>query len=159
VPALVQEVLNEARGLSRDGRHQFSAEVDPKLWIKGSSKELHSAFSNLVSNAVRYSPEGGNIELRWQSGVDGAQFSVKDHGIGIESLHIERLTERFYRVNKDRSRGSGGTGLGLAIVKHVLQRHDARLHIDSEPGKGSTFTCEFPATRIVLAPVRVTANG
>lgn len=159
VPVLIQEVLNEARGLSREGKHQFSADIEPRLWLRGNSKELHSAFSNLVSNAVRYSPDGGRIHLSWKAQGAGAGFSVKDEGLGIEAMHIERLTERFYRVNKDRSRGTGGTGLGLAIVKHVLQRHEGRLEVESEPGKGSCFTCLFPQERVIVAPTREAAVG
>ena len=105
----------------------------------GSAEELRSAFANLASNAVRYTPEGGKIHLAW----NGSSFSVSDSGIGIEPKHISRLTERFYRVDKSRSRETQGTGLGLAIVKHVLLRHGGKLTITSEPGKGSTFTATF----------------
>jgi two-component system phosphate regulon sensor histidine kinase PhoR len=109
---------------------------------------VRSAFANLVFNAVHYTPEGGKIALLWCADDDGARFTVADTGVGIEAKHIPRLTERFYRVDVARSRESGGTGLGLAIVKHVLSRHEAALHIHSEPGRGSTFTCRFPETRI-----------
>lgn len=143
--ALVQE---EARALSA-GRHRIELENNGPPLLSGSSRELHSAFSNLVSNAVRYTPEGGLIVLRWRSMTDGgAVFEVVDSGIGIESSHIARLTERFYRVDRGRSRESGGTGLGLAIVKHVLERHQATLAIDSELGRGSTFSAAFPARRV-----------
>nr|MBA2491619.1 PAS domain-containing sensor histidine kinase [Gammaproteobacteria bacterium] len=121
--------------------------------------ELYSAFLNLVSNAIRYSPAGGDIVLRWYADAEGAYFVVQDHGIGIEPQHIPRITERFYRVDKDRSRISGGTGLGLAIVKHVLQRHGAKLRVESMPGKGSVFTCVFPPTRIERRPSQSTAVG
>src|SRR5574343_356574 len=116
------------------------------LW--GSAQELHSAFGNLVSNAVRYTPEGGSIYLRWTQEDDGrVAFTVADTGIGIPREHLPRLTERFYRVDRGRSRGNGGTGLGLAIVKHVIARHNARLEIRSEPDKGSTFSVIFQSER------------
>jgi two-component system phosphate regulon sensor histidine kinase PhoR len=109
---------------------------------------LHSAFSNLINNAVRYTPAGGKIRLTWHAEGDGAEFTVTDTGEGIAPEHIPHLTERFYRVDTGRSRASGGTGLGLSIVKHVLLRHDARLEIESEVGRGSTFRCVFPAWRV-----------
>jgi two-component system phosphate regulon sensor histidine kinase PhoR len=114
----------------------------------GSPEELYSAFGNLASNAVRYSPGGGKIALRWERGQDDLRFSVKDSGIGIDPQHIARLTERFYRVDKSRSRETQGTGLGLAIVKHVLLRHGGRLRIESEAGKGSTFIACLPNTSL-----------
>ena len=121
--------------------------------IAGSHSELLSAMSNLVSNAVRYTPAGGSIEVQWQNMADGrAEFSVKDSGPGIAPEHIPRLTERFYRVDRSRSRETGGTGLGLAIVKHVSQRHGAELHIESRPGHGSRFSIVFPATRVRPIP-------
>ena len=118
-------------------------------WLRGSAKELHSAFANLVSNAVRYSDAGGSIRLRWRAVEDGVAFSVQDQGEGIEARHIPRLTERFYRVDRGRSRESGGTGLGLAIVKHVLGRHQGRLEIESAAGQGSTFRAILPARRLL----------
>ena len=118
--------------------------------VNGHEKELHSAISNLVSNAYKYTPEGGEISIGWLLAEDGsAKLSVKDDGIGIESKHVTRLTERFYRVDSGRSALTGGTGLGLAIVKHVLLRHDSRLSITSKIGEGSTFSCCFPAERVV----------
>ncbi|MEN3030172.1 phosphate regulon sensor histidine kinase PhoR [Chromobacterium amazonense] len=143
---MLDTLMVEAEGLSQ-GRHQVKLlrNCDCGLW--GSSQELHSAFGNLVSNAVRYTPEGGSITLAWQDEGDQLRFSVSDTGIGIPREHIPRLTERFYRVDRGRSRGSGGTGLGLAIVKHVLARHHARLEIKSEPDKGSTFSVVFPRER------------
>lgn len=147
VAGLLALVLEEARALSA-GRHRIELENSGPAWLMGSRSELHSAFSNLASNAVRYTPEGGLIVLRWRPAADGgAVFEVADSGIGIESRHIVRLTERFYRVDCGRSRASGGTGLGLAIVKHVLERHQASLTIDSTPGQGSTFAAVFPARR------------
>ena len=131
------------------GQH-ISLEAEAGLWLRGNPSELHSAFSNLVSNAVRYTPAGGEIRVRWYADAEGAaHFEVQDTGIGIEPQHLPRLTERFYRVDTDRSRASGGTGLGLAIVKHVLQRHEARLNVESTPGKGSTFRCDFPRQRVL----------
>ena len=117
--------------------------------LAGDERELHSAFANLVDNAAKYSAPGGRIELRWWVDAGEGCFSVRDDGIGIPPEHLPRLTERFYRVDAARARDTGGTGLGLAIVKHVLQHHGARLQIDSAPGKGSTFTCQFPAARVL----------
>ena len=116
--------------------------------LLGCANELRSAFGNLASNAVRYTPDGGRVELIWQRTADGAAFTVADSGIGIAPQHIPRLTERFYRVDRSRSRETGGTGLGLAIVKHVLTRHQGRLEVESEAGKGSRFSACFPALRI-----------
>ncbi len=128
--------------------------------IAGSQSELHSAMSNLVSNAIRYTPAGGLIEVQWQVLPDGrAEFSVKDSGPGIAPEHISRLTERFYRVDRSRSRETGGTGLGLAIVKHVLQRHGAELCIDSTPGVGSRFAAVFPASRFRFAAGAAPVHG
>ncbi len=151
VATLARSLVQEAEGLS-GGRHRIVLELQSAAGIKGSPKEIHSAFSNLVSNAVRYTPPGGVITLRWRDNASGgAEFSVTDTGEGIEAQHIPRLTERFYRVDRGRSRATGGTGLGLAIVKHVLQRHQAHLRIESTVGKGSTFTAVFPAERIIPA--------
>jgi two-component system phosphate regulon sensor histidine kinase PhoR len=144
VKALVDAVMQEARALS-GGRHEISALVDGPD-IMGSAEELRSAFSNLASNAVRYTPAGGTIRLEWQRGPDDLRFQVTDSGIGIDQQHLARLTERFYRVDKSRSRETQGTGLGLAIVKHVLLRHGGTLAITSQAGKGSTFTAFLPAS-------------
>ena len=149
ISSLMRDIRAEVSILGKIGGHEFITDIDEDLWLLGSAKELYSAFSNLVSNAVRYSPHGGKIHVRWFQDTHGGHFLVRDEGVGIEAEHIERLTERFYRVNKDRSRNSGGTGLGLAIVKHVLQRHDALLSIESTPDKGSIFSCDFPVQRIV----------
>ncbi|WP_426191204.1 phosphate regulon sensor histidine kinase PhoR [Massilia sp. DWR3-1-1] len=142
VKAVIEDVLEEARALS-GGQHAISASIEGPD-VVGSADELRSAFANLASNAVRYTAPGGAVQLRWRDMPEGPQFSVTDTGIGIDQLHIARLTERFYRVDKSRSRETQGTGLGLAIVKHVLLRHRASLSIHSEPGKGSTFTVMFP---------------
>jgi two-component system phosphate regulon sensor histidine kinase PhoR len=147
VPDLVRTLHQDALVLSA-GRHRVRVRLESSAWLRGNLEELRSAFSNLVSNAVRYTPENGEIELRWEILADGSPaYSVQDTGIGIEPQHIGRLTERFYRVDRSRSRETGGTGLGLAIVKHVLMRHHARLEIGSEPGKGSTFSVVFPESR------------
>ncbi len=148
VAALLEDVLQEARTLSA-GRHRITLENTGPTWLLGSVRELRSAFANLAGNAVRYSPEGGDITLVWRGeGEAGARFQVRDTGIGIAAEHLPRLTERFYRVDRGRSREAGGTGLGLAIVKHVLERHQAVLQISSQPGRGSTFGVAFPAHRV-----------
>jgi two-component system phosphate regulon sensor histidine kinase PhoR len=148
---LLRELAAEAEALS-GGRHAIALDVRDPAIVTASRAELASAFGNLVSNAVRYTPAGGSIDLRWRIGAGGAgEFSVVDSGIGIGPEHIPRLTERFYRVDRSRSRATGGTGLGLAIVKHVLLRHQAELAIASDPGVGSTFTVRLPAVRVVRA--------
>ncbi|MBK8067776.1 MAG: phosphate regulon sensor histidine kinase PhoR [Rhodanobacteraceae bacterium] len=148
INALLNAVRRDAEGLSA-GRHRISLDSTLDLDLRGSGKDLHSAFSNLAVNAVRYTPNGGSIRLRWDAHPEGAAFSVCDTGQGIPAQHLPRLTERFYRVSTSRSRESGGTGLGLAIVKHVLNAHGGRLEIESELGRGSTFRCVFPRTRLV----------
>ncbi|MBK1692683.1 phosphate regulon sensor histidine kinase PhoR [Ectothiorhodospira mobilis] len=152
VPALVGGIEEEAHMLVGEKGQTVTVEVDPDLWLRGVRTELHSAFSNLVTNAIRYTPDGGQITIRWFQDEAGAHFQVKDTGIGIPPQHIPRLTERFYRVESDRSRSRGGTGLGLAIVKHVLQRHGGKLRIESEPDQGSVFTCDFPPARLLHRP-------
>jgi two-component system phosphate regulon sensor histidine kinase PhoR len=148
---LLLELSAAARALS-DGRHTIALDIGPLATVTGSRDELASAFGNLVSNAIRYTPPGGTVTLAWHAldNGDGA-FSVTDTGIGIAPEHLPRLTERFYRVDRSRSRATGGTGLGLAIVKHVLLRHQAVLAVTSEPGKGSTFSAQIPARRIEWA--------
>ena len=152
VPALVHSVLAEAEGINQ-GQHRIDSRIEP-VWLLASREELRSAISNLVTNAIRYTPAGGDILLTWGVEDGEATLRVRDNGEGISPEHIPRLTERFYRVDRSRSRSSGGTGLGLAIVKHVLQRHQARLDIESAPGRGSTFSCVFPAVRVVPGPGR-----
>src|SRR5882762_6467046 len=142
---LESQVADEARTLSA-GRHRISVEAQ-KLKIRGARDELRSAYGNLVSNAVRYTPVGGHITLRCVEQDGGIALQVQDTGIGVAAEHIPRLTERFYRVDKSRSRETGGTGLGLAIVKHVLIRHQARLDVQSDVGKGSLFSAWFPPAR------------
>ncbi|MFA5683586.1 MAG: phosphate regulon sensor histidine kinase PhoR [Lysobacteraceae bacterium] len=137
----------EAQALSGE-RHEVDVEDLLDADLSGSPKELHSAFGNLVSNAVRHSPAGGRIVIRFAADADGSpRLSVHDSGPGIPARHLPRLTERFYRVSDSRSRDSGGTGLGLAIVKHILTLHQARLEIDSALGQGSVFACVFPPQR------------
>ncbi len=147
VRAFVEKLADEARLLS-GGLHNVSVSVETDARLTGGVQELASALSNLMSNAVRYTPEGGAIGIAWQVRDGQGIFSVEDSGIGIERRHIARLTERFYRVDNSRSRETGGTGLGLAIVKHVLTRHQASLEIKSEFGRGSTFSAVFPARRV-----------
>ena len=145
---MLSTLRREAEALSQ-GRHRILIEDDTGLDLWGSNKELHSAFSNLVSNAIRYTPAGGDILVRFGRDADGgATLAVRDSGYGIPAAHLPRITERFYRVSTSRSRESGGTGLGLAIVKHVLGLHGARLEISSEVGKGSQFACRFGAERV-----------
>jgi two-component system phosphate regulon sensor histidine kinase PhoR len=148
VPAVIAAVEEDA-GLRSDGRHRIQVEADGAVWLLGDAEQLRSVFSNLVHNAVHYTPEDGEITVRWYADDDGAHFQVTDNGIGIATQHIERLTERFYRVDVGRSREQGGTGLGLAIVKHVLNRHEGALDIESRLGEGSTFTCHFPTARVL----------
>ena len=145
---LLEALRREAVALSL-GQHTVGIEIKSTYDLRGSTKDLHSAFSNLVSNAVRYTPAGGRITLRWESGADGGRLSVIDTGQGIPAQHLPRLTERFYRVSTSRSRETGGTGLGLSIVKHVLQLHQGRLEISSEIGVGSTFSCVFGPERLL----------
>jgi two-component system phosphate regulon sensor histidine kinase PhoR len=148
VADLLADICREVEALS-GGRHRISLENHGPPGLLGSARELRSAFANLAGNAVRYSPQGGEILLGWsEESGGGARFSVSDSGIGIAREHLPRLTERFYRVDRGRSREAGGTGLGLAIVKHVLERHQAVLQIESEPGKGSRFSVVFPPHRI-----------
>ena len=157
VPLLLQ-VSADAKALS-GGRHEITLNIREQANLLGSRDELVSAFGNLVSNAVRYTPDGGRVALDWRVTADGGEFTVADTGIGIAAVHIPRLTERFYRVDRSRSRATGGTGLGLAIVKHVLIRHQAELAIDSAPGQGSRFTVRLPPRRVKLSTDAGTAAG
>ncbi len=157
---LLKTVQKDALGLSqglKKAEHKIHLEVDPTLNLSGSRDELLSAFSNLVSNAIRYTPKGGEIFIDWHIHHKQAIFSVRDTGIGIEQQHIDRLTERFYRVDRSRSRETGGTGLGLSIVKHILIRHQAKLEIASKIGVGSTFSIVFPKSRIIHKKVNMPA--
>jgi two-component system, OmpR family, phosphate regulon sensor histidine kinase PhoR len=145
---LMALVRNDADALS-DGKHSLSYDIESSQNLLGDEREILSAFSNLVSNAIRYTPDLGTIKVKWVVNQDGqGEFSVTDTGPGIAPEHLSRLTERFYRVDRSRSRETGGTGLGLAIVKHIASRHQAQLLIDSTPGIGSTFTLQFPKERL-----------
>ena len=146
---LIDKLRRDAEALSA-GRHQIVVDSDGLGDLRGSEPELVSAFANLVANAVRYTPPGGTVRICWHASGNGAEFAVQDTGIGIDAKHIPRLTERFYRVDRGRSRDAGGTGLGLAIVKHSLSRHQAQLDIKSTPGVGSRFAARFPAARVVV---------
>ena len=164
LPKLMGECRHDAEALSalltagHASPHVLRFGTMPAVEIAGISSELLSAVSNLVSNAIRYTPAGGQIDVEWRSLHDGrAEFSVQDTGPGIAAEHLPRLTERFYRVDTSRSRETGGTGLGLAIVKHVAQRHGAELRIESRLGRGSRFAIIFPASR--LRPLGVAATG
>ncbi|MGB8437397.1 MAG: phosphate regulon sensor histidine kinase PhoR [Burkholderiales bacterium] len=151
VEELLSGIVEDARVLSA-GRHHVQLHVGEPARLVADEHEIRSAFANLVSNAVRYTPQGGRITLGWGQRGDEGVFSVEDTGIGIERRHIPRLTERFYRADTSRSRDTGGTGLGLAIVKHVLTRHQGRLEIESELGRGSRFEVLFPARRVHVTP-------
>jgi two-component system phosphate regulon sensor histidine kinase PhoR len=150
VPGLLAAVVEEGRALSA-GRHSITLDCAAHEGLRGSREELRSAFANLLSNAIRYTPAGGTIQLSWSLRQGLPVLAVIDNGIGISPEHIPRLTERFYRVDRGRSSAGGGTGLGLAIVKHVLLRHGARLEIASTSGRGSTFSAVFPRDRILPA--------
>lgn len=146
VPGILMHLRDRAEELSR-GRHELTLVLDTGARLSGVAADLESAFGNLVSNAVKYTPEGGAVTVSWRDGDAGPQLVVEDTGIGIPKRDLPRLTERFYRVGSDRARQTGGTGLGLSIVKHVLNAHQATLTIESEPGAGSRFTCTFPPER------------
>jgi two-component system phosphate regulon sensor histidine kinase PhoR len=150
VPAMLDDLVEEGRAISA-GRHELTLECRTRAGLRGSRDELRSAFANLMTNAIRYTPDGGHVRLSWEAGEGRPVFAVCDDGIGIAIEHIPRLTERFYRVDRGRSSASGGTGLGLAIVKHVLMRHGAALEIMSTPGRGSTFSAVFPRDRLLPA--------
>jgi two-component system phosphate regulon sensor histidine kinase PhoR len=152
MPSLLRELYREAESLSA-GKHTIRLSIDSEDQILGSREELRSAMGNLIGNAIRYTPEGGEIHISWKVRHGKGLFYVRDTGVGIDAAHIPRLTERFYRVDNSRSRETGGTGLGLAIVKHVLNRHQARLKIASEVGKGSEFCIQFPAKRLISNPL------
>lgn len=159
IPELVEEarievcpllhMIGDEILLVAQGSRELLIECDNRLLLLGHAEELRSAFTNLMVNAVKYSREGDRIDVRWYADEQFAYLSVKDSGLGIESQHLPRLTERFYRVDKSRTSETGGTGLGLAIVKHVLLRHQGQLKIDSQVGVGSTFCCVFPLQRTV----------
>ncbi len=158
VAAMLESILEQAEALSGAKGHDLTLDADPGVLLFGDEDELHSAFSNLVFNAVRHTPPGTRIAVSWEGGPDSACLTVQDFGPGIAARHLPRLTERFYRVDSSRSRDDGGTGLGLAIVKHVLERHDAELKIASEPGNGCVFSCHFPATLVDIRRTMLSAK-
>lgn len=149
VPTMLLRLIEDAKAVGK-GQHRFETEIAPDVQLLGRDVEVQSLFSNLISNACQYTPTGGIIRVRWWADAEGAHYSVADTGIGISEDDLPRLTERFYRVDVGRSRASGGTGLGLSIVKHALERHEARLKIESEVGVGSTFICHFPLHRVQM---------
>ncbi|HHJ3248860.1 TPA: phosphate regulon sensor histidine kinase PhoR [Vibrio parahaemolyticus] len=149
VPAMLEVLEKEAISLSSDDQHKLKFDVDTSLRVLGDDDQLRSAISNLVYNAVKYTPPGANIHVRWYQTAQGACLEVEDSGDGIEPQHLHRLTERFYRVDKARSRDTGGSGLGLAIVKHALSHHDSHLEIQSEVGVGSKFSFVLPSRLVV----------
>ena len=157
VKPLLERVRSDGESLS-GGRHTISLQGSPAADILGSEAELTSAFGNLVTNAVRYTPAGGEVRILWHDGPEGASFTVEDTGIGIAPEHVPRLTERFYRVDRSRSREIGGTGLGLAIVKHAVARHQASLDVGSKQGSGSRFTIRFPAGRTAPAETNLVSD-
>ncbi|MBS0350005.1 MAG: two-component sensor histidine kinase [Proteobacteria bacterium] len=150
IKEMLQTLVAEARNISGDKKHSITLKADPEVRLNGAENELKSLFSNLIINAIKYTPAKGKIKVYWGQEQGRAVFKVSDTGIGIAKKEIPRITERFYRVDKGRSRESGGTGLGLAIVKHILIRHQSELSVASQLGKGSTFTCLFPPARTVL---------
>lgn len=155
VPKLLWQIQTEAQALNREKHHKLFFDIAPKLYVYGIESELRSAFSNLIFNAIHYTPDKGVIEVKWHLSQNCARFSVKDNGHGIAQADIARITERFYRVDKARSRKTGGSGLGLSIVKHVLTHHNSSLKINSAVGIGSDFSCEFSAelTQIASKPL------
>lgn len=157
--ALLRQVCDDAAALSGDKQHQIELTVDGPTAIRGDLSQLRSAISNLVFNAVKYTPAQGQIRVRWSAGEQGPLLTVEDNGAGIDSTHIPRLTERFYRADPSRHKDTGGTGLGLAIVKHVLLNHDGQLLISSSLGKGSIFSCQFPPERIITSAAQPLESG
>ena len=149
---LLTHVYDDAQAYNQSYGHTIHLQIDTYDGLQGSEMYLNSALSNLVINAIKYTPKGGDISISWTKTSEGCKFAVEDNGIGIAPQHIARLTERFYRIDKGRSRATGGTGLGLAIVKHVLYQHEATLQIDSVEGVGSTFSMVFPAAYVQSAP-------
>jgi two-component system phosphate regulon sensor histidine kinase PhoR len=146
---LLAAIAEDAKQLKEYKNHQFQLEIKSEDWLLADAGEIRSAVSNLVFNAVKYTKKRSAITLRWAVGKNGACIEVNDNGAGIENHHLERLTERFYRIDSARSQETGGTGLGLAIVKHILKRHNAKLKISSEIGVGSQFHCCFPKSKII----------
>lgn len=159
-PVDVNRLLEEARSAFEGHADIASIVIDSQhdVQLKANEAEIETVIVNLLSNAVRFTPTDGTITMTWKAGTKGADLTVTDTGEGIDAQHLPRLTERFFRVDKGRSRDNGGTGLGLAIVKHVLARYDAELMISSEPGEGSEFRCHFPKDRVFVAPPEAPAK-
>jgi two-component system phosphate regulon sensor histidine kinase PhoR len=151
VADMLLQIQEEAEQFSGEAHHQITLSLETDVGLWGYENYLRSAFTNLVTNAIRYTPEGGEVRIRWWLDEAGVHFSVCDTGIGIAPEHLPRITERFYRVDSARSRATGGTGLGLAITRHVLDKHDAKLTVESQLGKGSCFCCHFSAGAV--API------
>ena len=147
---MLREIFEDASALGQDKQLNLQLEVDERYLLLGQESELRSAFTNLATNAVKYTPTAGRVDIRWWVDDEGGHYEVSDTGVGIEDHHLQRLTERFYRVDNGRSSAQGGTGLGLAIVKHVMIRHSGVLEVDSTPGRGSCFRCHFPAKLLQL---------
>jgi len=150
---LLTHVYDDAQAYNQEYGHTLHLQIDTYNGLYGSEMYLNSALSNLVINAIKYTPKGGNIVISWAKTGEGCRFAASDDGIGIAREHVARLTERFYRVDSGRSRATGGTGLGLAIVKHVLYQYDTTLKIASTEGKGSTFSAVFPTAHIRSAAI------
>lgn len=148
MPSLMNQLFDDAHAYNIDYGHTLNLDIDSHCDLIGSDMELASAFSNLITNAIKYTPKGGTITIGWHDDGEHGYFSVQDTGIGIDPKHLPRLTERFYRVDSARSRQTGGTGLGLAIVKHVLMQHNAHLEVESKENSGSTFKAVFPKERL-----------
>lgn len=146
VAALMHSVVRPFDG--RSGMPSFRVDADDSISLLGNETQIESVIRNLVTNAIRHTPADGKIRLQWSRNKKGALLSVRDTGEGIAPEHLPRITERFFRVDRGRSRDDGGVGLGLAIVKHILHRHDGELQVESTPGEGSTFSCQFPAERV-----------
>ena len=159
VPAVLAQIRADMEALS-GGQHHIALDAQPGVGLYGAASEIASAFGNLAINAIRYTPKGGAVWIVWRQTGDGAELTVEDNGIGIAKEHIQRLTERFYQVDRAHSRALGGSGLGLAIVKGILSRYKATLEIDSEPGRGSRFSAKFPAGRVLImnTPATVDVN-
>jgi two-component system phosphate regulon sensor histidine kinase PhoR len=155
MPLLLERLVREAQSSTAEAP-RFELDIDYACVLRGGESELHSIASNLISNAVKYTPADGTITLRWGRQDSGARLAVEDTGIGIAPEDLPRLTERFYRVDRARARSKGGSGLGLSIVKHGLQRHGGRLEITSEEGRGSKFVAHFPARRVLVRESTVT---
>ena len=148
MPSLMNQLFDDAQAYNVDYGHTLNLEIDSHCDLIGSDTELASAFSNLITNAIKYTPKGGTVTMGWHDDGEHGYFIVQDTGIGIDPKHLPRLTERFYRVDSARSRQTGGTGLGLAIVKHVLMQHAAYLEVESKENQGSTFKVVFPKERL-----------